>query len=244
MRNELNIFLLIGQSNMAGRGRLDEVPTLRDPQVSMFRYGRWTVAEEPLHTDKPDIAGVGLGMSFAIELLAHNPGTSIGLVPCAVGGTPLSRWMPEADLYENAVSVTRLALPKGTLSGILWHQGERDSRNPDDANSYGKRFQQMVVRMQMDLSAAHVPVVAGELGSFLQDRDEAQSFTVVNQQLWELERSLPVYGCVSSKGLSDNGDKLHFNAESLREFGRRYARRYIELTGKSSKSEPEDALDA
>ena len=64
MDNQLSIFLLIGQSNMAGRGRLEEVSALQDPQIFMFRDGRWIVAEEPLHTDKPDIAGVGLGMSF------------------------------------------------------------------------------------------------------------------------------------------------------------------------------------
>jgi len=118
MNSELNIFLLIGQSNMAGRGRFDEVSTLRDPQVSMFQDGRWTVAEEPLHTDKPIIAGVGLGMSFAVELLTRAHPTPIGLVPCAVGGTQLSRWMPGADLYENAVSITRLALSNPSFA--LW----------------------------------------------------------------------------------------------------------------------------
>jgi len=237
MNSELSIFLLIGQSNMAGRGRLDEVPPLRDPQVSMFRDGCWTVAEEPLHTDKPTVAGVGLGISFAVELLTRAHPTPIGLVPCAMGGTPLSRWMPGADLYENAVSVTRLALSKGTLSGILWHQGERDSGNPDDANDYGERFQEMVTRMRTDLSAEDVPVIAGELGTFLQDHDGCEFFAAVNQQLQELERSLTVYGCVTSKGLTDIGDKLHFNSESLREFGRRYASKYVDLAQLASRSE-------
>lgn len=99
MTNKLNIFLLIGQSNMAGRGRLDEVPELAHPQVFMFREDRWRPAEEPLHTDKPKIAGIGLGMKFAIELVEGAGIAPVGLVPCAVGGTPLSRWMPGADLY-------------------------------------------------------------------------------------------------------------------------------------------------
>lgn len=90
--------------------------------------------------------------------------------------------MPGADLYENTVSITRLALSKGVLSGILWHQGEADSGKPDDANSYGKRFQEMVASMRMDLSAEDVPVIAGELGTFLQDDDGCAFFAVVNQQ--------------------------------------------------------------
>ncbi|MFH1476733.1 MAG: sialate O-acetylesterase [Verrucomicrobiota bacterium] len=54
---------------MAGHGRLDEVSALRDPRIFMFRNGHWINAEEPLHTDKPKIAGVGLAMNFAKELL-------------------------------------------------------------------------------------------------------------------------------------------------------------------------------
>ena len=236
MDSDLNIFLLIGQSNMAGRGQLDKVPTLRNPRVSMFRDGRWTVAEEPLHADNPDTAGVGLGMSFAMDLLAPSSRTSIGLVPCAVGGTPLSRWVCGADLYENAVSVTRRALPRGALTGILWHQGESDSGNREDASSYAERFRDMIHSLRSQLSAKEVPVIAGELGTFLRNYDGCEFFGLVNQQLRELERTLPVYGCVSAADLKDDGDCVHFDSESLREFGIRYARKYVELTTANRRS--------
>ena len=52
---------------MAGRGLMDEVAPLADPRVSMFRDGNWQLAEEPLHTDKPERAGVGLASGFALE---------------------------------------------------------------------------------------------------------------------------------------------------------------------------------
>lgn len=232
MDNELNVFLLIGQSNMAGRGRLNEVPALLDPQVWMFRDGGWITAEEPLHTDRPEIAGVGLGMSFAVELIARDYLTPIGLVPCAMGGSPLSRWMPGADLYENAVALTQRALSRGTLRGILWHQGESDSDNVDDADTYGKRFQVMISSLRLQLATERVPVITGELGMFLQNSGGCRFFNVVNQQLRELEAHLPAYGCVSAKGLADQGDKLHFSAQSLREFGRRYANTYIEIASR------------
>ena len=66
----LRVFLLIGQSNMAGRGVIDEVAAIDDPDILMFRDGRWVTAREPLHTDKPDRTGIGIGMSFAQEILA------------------------------------------------------------------------------------------------------------------------------------------------------------------------------
>jgi hypothetical protein len=229
MKNERSIFLLIGQSNMAGRGRLDEIAPLNSPQISMFRDGRRDMAEEPLQPDNPELPGIGIGMSHPVDLLAHNPEISIGLIPCAVGGTPLSRWMPSADLYENAIAVAQTALNAGTLCGILWHQGENDSLEPDAANSYGVRFTEMITSLRSDLSADNVPVIAGELGPFLKNRNSNKLFITINKQLRQLEQSLPIYGCVSSEGLTDNGDNLHFNAASLRVFGRRYAKKYIEL---------------
>jgi hypothetical protein len=229
MPKKIDIFLLIGQSNMVGIGRLDEVPPLIHPDILVFREYTWRTAQEPLHTDISGSAGVGLGMSFGVELLKVTPDIRVGLVPCAVGGSPLSRWMPGADLYNNAVSTTLRALPGGVLKGILWHQGESDSGNPDDARSYGQRFQQMVNSLRSALNAESVPVLAGELGTFLREFAGCPYYNIVNEHLMELEGVLPAYGFVPSGGLTDNGDKLHFNSKSLRDFGIRYAKNYMEL---------------
>lgn len=229
MAERLKIFLLIGQSNMAGRGGLNEISALMHPQVFMFRERLWTTAVEPLHTDKPEIAGIGLGMSFAVELVERAGLTPIGLVPCAFGGTPLSRWMPMADLYENAISIARKAMGNGDLTGILWHQGESDSDNYDDAASYGERFQDMICSLRSELSAERVPVLAGGLGDFLRNRKDSDFFELVNQQLRDLESNLPGYAFVSAAKLQDKGDFLHFSSVSLREFGLRYARQFLDL---------------
>jgi len=229
VKNKLNIFLLIGQSNMSGRGLLADVPKLSHPEVQMFRENCWTSAVEPLHTDRPEIVGVGLGMRFAIELIEAGGFAPIGLIPCAVGSSPLSRWMPKADLYENTVATVKAALEYGNLAGILWHQGENDSGSRDDAASYGERFSNMIENLRADLSAESVPVIAGELGHFLKQKQGYDFFDLVNQQLRDLEGSLPAYACVGAEGLNDKGDVLHFDATSLREFGHRYAKRFLSL---------------
>ena len=118
----------------------------------------------PVHTDNLEKAGVGLAMSFAVEVLQVRPGVRIGLVPCAVGGTPLSRWVPGADLYANAVAVCAEALAARVLKGILWHQGESDSVSREDAESYGERFRGMVESLRSELDGPRVPVVAVRSG--------------------------------------------------------------------------------
>ena len=227
----MNIFLLIGQSNMAGRGRLEDCPALSDPRVMMYRGGVWMQAVEPIHTDKPELAGIGLSMRFAVELVSRGFMAPIGLVPCAVGGTPLSRWMPGADLYENAVAVTKQALVGGTLKGVLWHQGEGESGEEERARTYATRFSAMIASLRGELNADDVPVIAGELGDFLEKRHPGCFYKTVNSQLRALEGTLPRYACVSAEGLTDNGDNLHFNSASLREFGLRYANAYMKMSG-------------
>lgn len=229
MENPLHIFLLIGQSNMAGRGKLDQVQAIHCPEIHMFREGEWGVAEEPLHTDKPRIAGIGLGMSFAVDIFQKSSLSPLGLVPCAVGGTPLSRWMPGADLYEEAVATCKAALKDGSLAGILWHQGEGDSGDKDDAESYGDRLYKMLTTLRTELGAQSAPVITGELGPFLKDHEATPHYETVNAGLRGLETRLPRYRCAGAEGLTDNHDNLHFNAASLREFGRRYATCFLEI---------------
>jgi len=76
----------------------------------------------------------------------------------------------------------------------------------------------------------------GELGSFLRNYEGLDFFALVNEKLRQLDGVLPSYACVSAEGLSDNGDRLHFNAKSLREFGIRYAETYFRLTGKKGRT--------
>ena len=225
----MNIFLLIGQSNMAGRGPVDDVDPIRHPDIFMYREGRWTAATEPLHTDRPERAGIGLGMSFAQQLLESFPGARIGLVPCAEGGSPLSRWMPGCVLSERALTVAGEALTEGELRGILWHQGESDSGNKSDATSYGPRLTKVIAHFRDQLEATGVPFISGELGPFLRNQEDKPYFTVVNHALQEVADSVPLYACVSARALADKGDDIHFGSPALREFGGRYAAAYLEL---------------
>ena len=59
-REKFHLFLLVGQSNMAGRGAVTEEDRNPDPRVLMLTRDRaWIPAADPLHFDKPKIAGVG-----------------------------------------------------------------------------------------------------------------------------------------------------------------------------------------
>ena len=63
-------FLMIGQSNMAGRGAFADVEKIKNPNCYMLRMGRWQPMSEPINTDRKIFgggthSGIGLGASFA-----------------------------------------------------------------------------------------------------------------------------------------------------------------------------------
>ncbi len=224
----MDIFLLMGQSNMAGRGLLEDVEPIRDQRIRVFQDGRWATAEEPLHHDRPT-AGIGLAMSFARAVLAAGPDREIGLVPRAVGSTPLDRWMPGADLYEGAMAATREVAGDGAIKAVLWHQGEHDSKSEADASSYVQRFSVMVATLREQLDAPFLPVIVGELGSYLSKRPDFPHYRIVNAELRKVPEAVPHSAFVNAEGLTDKGDSLHYDARSLRVFGERYADAYRRL---------------
>ena len=226
----MDIFLLMGQSNMAGRGLLEDVEPIRHERIRVFQDGCWTIAEEPLHHDRPT-AGIGLAMSFARTVLDANPDTDIGLVPRAVGSTPLERWMPGADLYEGAMAAAREAARDGTIKAVLWHQGEHDSKSEADASSYVQRFSGMVATLREQLDAPSMPVIVGELGGYLSERPDFPHYRIVNAELRKVPDAVPGSAFVNAEGLTDKGDSLHYDARSLRIFGERYAAAYLRLNG-------------
>jgi hypothetical protein len=217
---------------MAGRGSPREVGPILDPRIRAFRSGRWAPAADPLHDTRPGRDAIGLGMSFAAEVLRLRPGAGVGLVPRAVGGTPLSRWEKGGDLYAAAVDAARAALaaaPGSSLAGALWHQGENDSRREEDASSYASRLDRMVADLRADLASPGLPFVAGDLGRFLDGRPEYPCAGRVNAALRGLPARAAACAFVPSGGLADKGDLLHFNARALRAFGGRYAAAWAAL---------------
>ena len=124
-------FLLVGQSNMAGRGDLTPENTITAPDCFMLRMGRWQPMSEPINVDRAVAegavprSGANLAASFAAQLQKET-GAKIGLIPCADGGTRISQWQPGEVLFDHAVFQAKLAMRTSALTAILWHQGESD----------------------------------------------------------------------------------------------------------------------
>ena len=184
-----------------------------------------------------DIAGVGLGIDFAKTMRESDANVAIGLIPCAVGGTRLDQWSRGGKLYDAALARARAGQQAGELKGVLWHQGESDSTDKL-APTYGVRLARFINDLRRDLNNPELPFVVGELGYFR--RDAHPPTDAINRQLHALGASDRRIAIATAQGLSDNGDKTHFDAESLRRFGRRYGESMLRAIEEASPSPKED----
>lgn len=236
-KDAFHVFLLAGQSNMAGRGKVEPQDTVPLPRVVMLDKARvWVPAVDPMHFDKP-VAGVGLGRSFAARVAETRPSTTIGLVPAAVGGSPIDTWTPgtfyeptRSHPWDDAIARASVARQSGTVKAILWHQGESDA-TPALAPAYEASLHDLIARFRRTLDAPDLPFIVGQVGHFA-DAPWDDARRIVDAAHRSLPGKVPHTAFVSSEGLVHGGDKVHFDSASLRELGRRYAAAYETLASR------------
>ncbi|WP_223833915.1 sialate O-acetylesterase [Spirosoma profusum] len=229
----LQLFLLIGQSNMAGRGVPEAEDQQPHPRIWMLdKAESWVPARDPMHFDKPAVIGVGPGFAFAKKLAGTYPTMNIGLVPCAVGGSGIDDWKTGAYYdptksypYDDALRRAKKALENGQLVGFIWHQGESDS-TPEKAPVYEAKLEELVTRFRKDLNAPNVPFLVATLGDFVVKRNP--NAKTVNDALKNATQHISNSYYVLSSGLTDKGDSTHFDTRSARTLGERYADVFIQ----------------
>ncbi len=216
--------LMIGQSNMAGRGALDELPPIKNPNCFMLRNGRWQPMSEPINPDRAIsgikyASGACLAASFADEL-SRFTGKKVGLIPCADGGTCIEEWQPGGALFDHALMQSKLATRISTFGGIIWHQGEDDWNTPREV--YKEKLINVMKTLRRELGCESAPVVLGELSDKISDVFKFVNVSShLNPVLYEIERELPFCKVASVKDLTLK-DGVHFDTKSLRILGKRY----------------------
>ena len=232
-----DLYILIGQSNMAGRGPITEgIADEHDDRVYMFTKDKqWVIAKHPLHFDKPKVAGVGPGLTFGITIAQAYPKAKIGLIPCAVGGTPIEHWMPGAydqatntHPYDDAVERITAAMKYGTIKGVIWHQGEANSK-PEKAKVYLAQLTELIQRVRTLVGNPNLPFVAGELGRY------RPAYANINIELAKLPGMVPYTAVASSENLVHKGDTTHFDGPSAQEMGRRMAAQMLKVQASQKK---------
>jgi len=165
----------------------------------------WAPAVEPIHFDKP-IAGVGPGLAFGKAMADKKPDIYIGLIPCAAGGSSITHWrrgewfeQTGSHPYDDAIGRTKTAMKSGVLKGILWHQGEGDSRE-ESAPVYEQNLAGLIASIRQDLGVPDVPFIVGRLGDYFTEPD---IFFKASIQAYNLQATSNRLG-IQKEGITDS----------------------------------------
>ena len=265
------IFLCFGQSNMEGAARIEPqdlegvsprfllMPAVDDPARNR-KMGEWCQALPPLCRPNTGLTPVDYFGRTLTENLPEN--IRVGVIHVAIGGIRIEGFMPEGmeefvktapgwmtgmlkaydnNPYERLVTLAKKAQKDGVIKGILMHQGESNTGDPEWANKVQNVYDHLLGDLQ--LKPEEVPLLAGEV---VQANGEGQCIAM-NKQIDELPKTLHTSQVISSTGCSNGPDKLHFDAAGYRELGRRYGEKMLELMGyhvRSPFTVPEDAMTA
>eukprot|EP01065_Artemidia_motanka_P051037 TRINITY_DN8880_c0_g1_i2.p1 TRINITY_DN8880_c0_g1~~TRINITY_DN8880_c0_g1_i2.p1 ORF type:complete len:340 (+),score=80.95 TRINITY_DN8880_c0_g1_i2:278-1297(+) len=233
------VFLMMGQSNMSGRGRVEPADRVPVPGAWVLDgHGLWRPAAEPVTPSDGRGQGVGPGRTFAQAVTAALPGVTVLLVPAAVGSTGLRAWLPGGTLFDTAIARGRAVVADGAvMGGVLWMQGEDDAARDDQIGHYEQRLRVVFHRIRAELGP--MPIMAGELGSYLQRLQECpkgrrtwradRHFAEVNRCLRRVCGGIERAAVVPADGVTPTHDGLHLDARSQRLMGDRFAAAWLRL---------------
>jgi uncharacterized protein len=224
----LHVYLLIGQSNMAGHAELPEdARDIIDRCWLLNDKNEWEPARNPLNRyssvgKDAALHKLGPGYGFVRKMLEKDKNIAIGLVVNARDDAKIDEWIGKSESYWGARKRTKAALESGTLKGVLWHHGEGDK---DAADGYLDKLQSLIGNLRSDLGDGNLPFIAGQIPSGL----------AINAQITKPPETVHATAVVSADGLVST-EGTHFDTKSQLLLGERYAEQMVKLQASVSNS--------
>jgi para-nitrobenzyl esterase len=251
-----HIYLCIGQSNMEGPATIEAQDKVPNEQLKLLaavdcpdlgrKQGEWITAVPPLFRCNTRLSPADYFGKTLVENLPSE--VKVGLVNVAVAGSKIEifdkvkykeyldtsaterPWMINManeygyNPYQRLVDLARKAQKDGVIKGILLHQGESNTGDELWTAKVKKIYDDLL--SDLNLAPNSIPLLAGELVG----EDQGGKCASMNKIIATLPQVIPKALVISSKGLHTAPDKLHFNTEGIREFGKRYAEMMLEIS--------------
>ena len=248
-----HIYLCFGQSNMEGNARYEQqdMEGVDERFVSMasmddeklgWKRGEWHKAVPPLCRPYTGLTPADYFGRTMVNRLPKN--VRVGVINVAIGGCGIElfdkvnyadylqkqpQWMKnmtkdyDDNPYARLVELAKIAKKQGVIKGILMLQGETNTGQQDWPDKVKAVYENLL--KDLDLKAADVPLVAGEVVS----EEVGGHCAAHNPIIRRLPEVIPTAHVVSSKGCPCAKDSLHYTAEGYRIIGRRFAEKMLEI---------------
>lgn len=229
--DHVRVFLLGGQSNMLGRAASSGLPTspvnLQLPQDDVLLYYGSTLTTLRPGSGKFSTE-FGPEVSFGRAIADASPQYTYALIKGAVGGTGLwDDWNPATGTvyadFRTTVAAGLAALQAAghttEIVGMLWHQGENDAIQGQQAN-YGSNLTAFIADVRIRYGAK-LPFIIGEPW-----RGSGPAFVTVAQAQEAVAAADPYATFIPTSDLT-LFETYHFDAPSQLIIGQRFAQSYL-----------------
>ncbi len=249
------IYLCFGQSNMEAGARPEPQDTAIDNRFQMLATvdnprmnrikGNWYVANPPINRPGNNMGPVDF---FGRTMVANMPAKyRVGVINVSVAGAKIElwdkvnyntylsgaeKWMQDicksydGNPYQRLMEMAKIAQQYGVIKGILLHQGESNPNDQEWCNKVKGIYDNLM--KDLNLNPKDVPLLAGELKT---KEENGVCYPFNTEVLANLPKTLKNSYIISSQGVKGSSDQFHFNTEGMRELGRRYAVKMLELQG-------------
>lgn len=236
------VFILAGQSNMAGCGMNHELSAeYLGSQERVKIYAEGTVEASlkgAWHTLKPGF-GSGSGcfgpeLTFGIDITKAYPDSEILLIKCGWSGTSLQGdWRPPSaggatgPLYKNLVETVNNALGSldksinYELAGMCWMQGESDACNIYPANEYEDSLTAFIDDVRKEFNAPEMPFII----AMIDDSDVWVENAIVRQAQINISNKVPNVGIFDTKDYDTDG--THYRTQGILDMGSDFAKAIV-----------------
>ena len=232
---KLRVFVLMGQSNMHGLARADELKSpynKKHDRIRIWANGRWEYYVPHLW--------FGPGVSMAHQLAEKWLNDTIGIIKISSGGTGIcafeKNWSFErvdrtfdgknGSFYKDLMNAVTEAnsISKPVYSGFVWKQGGADGTRKDLADEYYDTFKQLVSDLRKDLSAPDMPVFvqtyySDEVLAAHTSAGRRPYLKAVLMAHNRAGRDIPNTTTIHHGKLPTNADGIHFNTEGQLKLG-------------------------
>ena len=220
------------------------MPAVDDPQRGR-KMGEWCEAVPPLCRPNTGLTPADWFGRTLIESLPKD--VRVGVIHVAVGGIKIEGFMPSEiekyakneapnwmkgmleaygnNPYQRLVELAKKAQKDGVIKGILMHQGESNTGDPE----WGKKVQKVYDSLLGDLKLKPEEVNL-YVGGVVQ-ADGKGVCIGCNKQINELPQTIHTCQVISSDGCTNGPDRLHFDAAGYRELGCRYGEAVVRFLG-------------
>ncbi len=250
-----HIYLCLGQSNMEGNAQVEpmdrknvserfQMMACVDFNNPERKKGEWDVAYPPLVREYTGLTPMDYFGRTMVDNLPEN--VKVGVVAVAIGGCKIEHLdkdydpatlSSEADWFQNfmkaydnapyyrLVECAKKAQEDGVIKGILVHQGESNTGDPQWWNKVHKVYDDLLYDLNLEPNS--IPLLAGEVVA----SDMGGVCGSMNNIISNVPEDFKMAHSVSAAGLPQKGDGLHFTAHAYRVLGTRYATEMLRNMG-------------